>query len=142
MKWLKRSPNDNHLPYSSSQGNTVRGACGRRVYECNVKDSWSQLLLEIMSDMLVPAMLDSQQLRFRVDQTVPCQIWNSIQAMGDYVMSRRCNGGHPEFCSLVSRLYDRESGNKKLNGYAMTWDDSSNIGYNVTHILKFQNESI
>ena len=87
----------------------------------HVMDSSSQLLLEIMSDIPDPAILGSQQLRFRVEQTVPCQIWNSVQAMGDYFMSRRCNGGNSEFCSLVSRLYDRESGTKKLNGYAMTW---------------------
>ena len=109
----------------------------------HVKDSWSQLLLEIVSAMLVPAIPGSRQLRFRVEQTVPCQICGFFtQAMEDYVMSRRCTGGYSEFCSLVSRLYDRESGNKKLNGYAMTWDDSSNIEYNVTHILKFPNESI
>ena len=30
----------------------------------HVKDSWSQLLLEIVFDMLVPAILGSQQLRF------------------------------------------------------------------------------
>ena len=78
MKWLKGSPNDNHLPYSSSKGTTVRGAYGRRVYKCTSKDSWGQLLLEIMSDMLVPVMLDSQQLRTRVErdeQTV--RNWNS-----------------------------------------------------------------
>ena len=108
----------------------------------HLKDSWSQLLREIMSDILVPAILGSRQLRFRVEQTVPCRNWNSAEAMGDYVMSRRCNGGHSKFCSLVSRLYDRESGTKKLNGYAMTWDVSSNIECNVDHILKFQFESI
>ena len=97
----------------------------------HVKGSSSQLLLEIMSDIPDPAILVSQQLRFRVEQTVPYQIWNSAHAMGGYVMSRRCNGGHSTFCSLVSRLCDRESGNKKLNGSAMT-----NIEYNLTHILK------
>ena len=89
----------------------------------HVKDSWGQLLLKIMSDMLVPAILGSQQLRFRVErdeQTVPCRNWNSAQAMGNYVMSRMCKGGHSKFCSLVSRLYDRGSGNKELNGSAMT----------------------
>ena len=57
-------------------------------------------------------------------------------------MSRRCNGGHSKFCSLVSRLYDKESGTKKLNGYAMTWDVSSHIAHKVVHILKLQFESI
>ena len=95
-----------------------------------------------MSDILILAILGSQQLRSRVEQTVPCRNWNSAQAMGDYVMSRRCNGGHSKFCSLVSRFYDRESSTKKLNRYATTWDVSSNIEYNVNHILKFQFESI
>ena len=57
-------------------------------------------------------------------------------------MSRRRNYGHAKLCSLVSRLCDRESGTKKLNEYAMIWDISSNIEYNVVHILKFYFEGI
>ena len=57
-------------------------------------------------------------------------------------MSRRRNYGHAKLCSLVSRLCDRESGTKKLNEYAMTWDISSNIEYNVVHILKFYFEGL
>ena len=113
-----------------------------RVYKCTSRIHGANYCGRIMSDILAPAILSSQQLRFRVEQTVPCRNWNSAEAMGDYVMSRRCNGGLSKFCSLVSRLYDRESGTKKLNGYAMTWDVSSNIEYNVVHILKFQFESI
>ena len=144
MKWLKRSPNDNHLPYSSSQGNTVRGAYGgRKVYRCTSRIHganycWRSRLISSSQRSKLPSNRDFGSSRqFIVGIEILLE-----QAMGDYVMSRRRNGRHSKFCSLVSRLYDRESGTKKLNAYAMTWDVLSNFEHNVVNILKFQLESI
>lgn len=142
MKWLKRSPNDNHLPYSSSEGNTVRGAYGRKVYKCTSRIHganycWRSRLISSSRSKLPSNRDFGSSRQFIVGIRILLK-----QAMGDYVMSRRRNGRHSKFCSLVSRLDDRESGTKKLNAYAMTWDVLSNIEHNVVNILKFQFESI